>query len=415
MVFRMIYNVLIEITFPILWITGLFSKKINLFSRGRSKTFKMLEFKAVHKGDWAWFHAASLGEFEQVRPLILAYKKSFPEHKILLTFFSPSGYEIQKNFSEANCVCYLPWDSVANVNRFLNLCNLKLAIFVKYEFWPNYFDGLFKRNIPIYSVSSIFRPEQLFFQWYGRGYQKILHQVEHFFVQNENSKKLLNNTGIKAVTTNGDTRIDRVYQMVQQDNKLEIMNSFTSGAKCFVAGSTWPEDYTLIENLFEKESPLKFVIAPHEVSQKSIVKLEKRISLPYAKWSSYDPKKDADKRILILDNIGQLGKVYSYAAFAYVGGGMKKRGLHNTLEPATYGIPVIIGKYFDTFQEALDLVELGGLFTVQSELGFKKIYEELTYDAQIRNNAGEINAKYISKSVGASQVIIDKIKETLNS
>jgi 3-deoxy-D-manno-octulosonic-acid transferase len=239
-------------------------------------TFKILKSKLLDQGQWAWFHVASLGEFEQAKPLIIAYKKHFPKDKILLTFFSPSGYEIKKNFSYADCICYLPWDTIKNVNRFLDFCNVKLAIFVKYEFWPNFFKSLHKRKIPVYSVSSIFRPQQPFFRWYGVGYRKLLYGVEHYFVQNDLSKKLLNNLGINAVSVNGDTRIDRVYQMVKQENKLEIMDDFTSGIKCFVAGSTWPEDHNLIEDLLKKKIPLKIVIVPHEVSRKVIGNLEKK-------------------------------------------------------------------------------------------------------------------------------------------
>ena len=328
MLFRLIYNVIIEISFPVLWIVGLFSKKTNLFTRGRSITFKILKSKLLDQGQWAWFHVASLGEFEQARPLIIAYKKHFPKDKILLTFFSPSGYEIKKNFPYADCICYLPWDSIKNVNRFLDFCNVKLAIFVKYEFWPNFFRGLHKRKIPVYSVSSIFRPKQLFFRWYGVEYRKLLYGVKHYFVQNDLSKKLLNNLGINAVSVNGDTRIDRVYQMVKQENKLEIMDDFTSGIKCFVAGSTWPEDHNLIEDLLKKNMPLKIVIVPHEVSRKVIGNLEKKIKLPYAKWSTYDTMKDVKKRILIVDKIGELSKIYSYAALAYVGGGFKLSLIH---------------------------------------------------------------------------------------
>jgi len=411
MLFRTIYNVIIEISFPILWIIGLFSKKINLFTRGRSKTFKILKSKSVDSNQWVWFHVASLGEFEQARPLIKVYKKSFSQDKILLTFFSPSGYEIKKNFSGADCISYLPWDSIQNVNRFLDFCNIKLAIFVKYEFWPNYLKGLHKRKIPIYSVSSIFRSKQLFFRWYGHEYRKLLYGVKYFFVQNDLSKKLLNNIGIKEVLVNGDTRIDRVYEMVKQKNKVKIMDDFTAGIKCFVAGSTWPEDHNLIENLFEKKSYFKVVIVPHEVSPKVIEGLEKKIKLPYAKWSTYETKKDIKKQILIVDRIGELNKIYSYASLAYVGGGMKKKKLHNTLEPAAFSIPVIIGPHFKTFQEAEALVGLGGIYTVKNKSELIKIFDYLSLNEQTRKKAGMINRKYISKGIGASLRFINKLKE----
>tara|TARA_B100000941_G_scaffold119981_1_gene84204 strand:+ start:1174 stop:2418 length:1245 start_codon:yes stop_codon:yes gene_type:complete len=411
MIFRLSYNFIIKISYPILWIIGIFSSKVKLFTRGRSKTFEILKSKSLNKNQWVWFHVASLGEFEQARPLIKAYKKSFSQDKILITFFSPSGYEIRKNFSGADCISYLPWDSIKNVNRFLNFCNIKLAIFVKYEFWPNYLKGLYKRKIPVYSVSSVFRPQQLFFRWYGREYKKLLYGVKHYFVQNELSKKLLNNIGIKKVSVNGDTRIDRVFEMANQENKIEIMDDFTSGSKCFVAGSTWPEDHNLFKNLFQKKSRLKIVIVPHDVSAKVIESLEQKIKSPFAKWSTFNAKKDVKKQILIVDKIGYLGKIYSYAAFAYIGGGMRRERLHNALEPAAFGIPVIIGPHFKTFQEAVTLVDLGGIFTVRDMYDLENIFDILSTNEQTRKKAGMINRKYISKGIGASIRFINKLKE----
>jgi len=411
MIFRLSYNFIIQISYPILWIIGIFSNKINLFTRGRSKTFEILESKSVDKNQWVWFHVASLGEFEQARPLIKAYKNSFSQDKILLTFFSPSGYEIKKNFLGADCISYLPWDNIKNVNRFLDFCNIKLAIFVKYEFWPNYFKGLHKRKIPVYSVSSAFRPQQLFFRWYGREYRKILYSVKHYFVQNDLSKKLLNSIGIKEVSVNGDTRVDRVFEMAKHQNKLKIMDDFTSGIKCFVAGSTWPDDHHLFRNLFQKKSHLKIVIVPHEISTKVIESLEQKIKLPFAKWSTFDTIKDIKKQILIVDKIGDLGKIYSYAAFAYVGGGMRKERLHNTLEPAAFSIPVIIGPYFKTFHEAEALVRLGGIFSIKNESELTDVFDYISSNDQIRKKAGMINGKYISKSIGASSRFINKLKE----
>ena len=242
-------------SYPLLRLIGVFSHKLSLFTYGRQEVSKQIALKNVNKGEWVWFHVASLGEFEQARPLMEEFKKSFSNHKILLTFFSPSGYEVQKHYDLADCVCYLPWDTKRNVNRFLNFCNIKLALFIKYEFWPNHFIGLSKRNIPTYSVSSIFRQEQIFFQWYGGEFKKILFCVNHFFVQNGNSKELLNSIGIDQVTVKGDTRIDRVYEMSKQINKLEIMEDFTGGKKCFVAGSTWPGDLDIICLLYTSPSP----------------------------------------------------------------------------------------------------------------------------------------------------------------
>ena len=390
---------------------GLFSNKIRLFVSGRKEVFAHLKSQEVNKGDWVWFHVASLGEFEQARPLILKYKQAFPQHKILLTFFSPSGYEIQKKFNKVDCICYLPLDTIKNVNRFLDLCNPNLAIFVKYEFWLNYFYGLSKRKIPVYSVSSIFRPNQLFFRSYGKAYRNILYGVEHFFVQNDESKKLLNSIGIDRVSISGDTRMDRVHDLTQNHEELEIIEKFLKQQECFVAGSTWPEDYELMDHFLNRPSSLKIIIAPHDVSKKSIENLEKRIALPYSKWSNFDEESDADKKVLILDTIGQLAKINRHSNFAYVGGGMRKGGLHNTLEPAAYGIPVIIGKYFSKFQEAVILEKKGGISSVQSPSEFEKITNALMTDKKLGEQMGNINREYVLLGRGASQQIIETIKK----
>ena len=409
MLFRITYNLILGLSYSVLKFLGLFSDKLRLFISGRSEVFNHLESKGVNKGDWVWFHVASLGEFEQARPLILEYKLAFPQHKILLTFFSPSGYEIQKKFSAADCICYLPWDTQKNVNRFLNFCNLNRAIFVKYEFWLNYFNGLSKRKIPVYSVSSIFRPNQLFFKSYGKAYRSILYGVEHFFVQNDESKKLLNSIGIDRVSISGDTRMDRVYDLTQNHEHLEIIEKFLNNKECFVAGSTWPEDYELMDTFLKKTTPIKIIIAPHEVSKQSIENLEKRIGIPYTKWSNFDEERAADKAEMIVDTIGQLAKIYRYAKFAYVGGGMKKSGLHNTLEPAAYGIPIVIGKYFGKFQEAILLEKKGGIKSVKSCEGFEKISKALINDEKLVERIGKINKDYVILGKGATQHIIETI------
>ena len=410
MLFRITYNLILSLSYPILKFLGLFSDKLGLFISGRREVFAHLKSQGVNKGDWVWFHVASLGEFEQARPLLLEYKMTFPQHKILLTFFSPSGYEIQKKFNAADCICYLPWDTPKNVNRFLDFCNLNLAIFVKYEFWLNYFNGLSKRMIPVYSVSSIFRPNQLFFKSYGKAYRRILYGVKHFFVQNDESKKLLNSIGINRVSISGDTRMDRVYDLTQNYEELEIIEKFLSNQECFVAGSTWPEDYELMDTFFKKTTPIKIIIAPHEVSKQSIENLEKRIGVPYTKWSNFDEKNDTHKKVLIVDTIGQLAKIYRYAKFAYVGGGMKKSGLHNTLEPAAYGIPVVIGKYFGKFQEAVLLEKKGGISSVQSANEFEKISKKFINDKKWVEQIGKINKDFVMSGKGASQRIIETIK-----
>jgi 3-deoxy-D-manno-octulosonic-acid transferase len=410
MIFRIIYNLILYLSYPILKFLALFSNKLELFISGRKLVFDHLKSKGVNRDSWVWFHAASLGEFEQARPLILEYKKTFTNHKILLTFFSPSGYEVQKEFDAADCICYLPWDTTKNVNRFLNFCKINRAIFVKYEFWLNYFNGLSRRNIPVYSVSSIFRPNHFFFKSTGKSYRNILYNVKHFFVQNYESKKLLNSIGISQLSISGDTRLDRVYDLAQNHKRIDLIEKFLKNQECFVAGSTWPEDYKLMDHFLKNPTPIKIIIAPHKISKQSIDNLVKRIELPYTKWSDFDEKKDADKKVLIIDTIGQLAMIYRYAKFAYVGGGMRKGGLHNTLEPAAFGIPVVIGRYFSRFQEAVLLQKKGGIYSVQSPKKFKKTYLKLMNDAKLAERMGKINKGYIQSGKGATQHIIEIIK-----
>ena len=411
MFYRITYNLILKLTYPILKFLGLFSNKLSLFIEGRKVVFDQLKSKGVNHGSWVWFHVASLGEFEQARPLISLYKKTFTEENILLTFFSPSGFEVQKNFKDAECVCYLPWDTTKNVTQFLDFCKIKSAVFVKYEFWLNYFYGLSKRKIPVYSVSSIFRPKQLFFKSYGKAYRKILYSVKHFFVQNDESKKLLNSIGIDQVSISGDTRLDRVYDLVQNHKRIEIIEKFLKNQECFVAGSTWPDDYDLIDHFLKKPKPLKIIIAPHQVSKSSIENLQKRISVPCAKWSNFDFESDTEKNILIVDTVGQLASIYHYARFAYIGGGLKKGGLHNTLEPAAHAIPVIVGRYFSRFEEAVVLEKRGGILSVKSPGEFEKISNLLLNNKKLVKQMGEINRNYVSSGRGASQQIIEIIKK----
>lgn len=411
MFYRITYNLILKLTYPILKFLGLFSNKLSLFIEGRKVVFDQLKSKGVNHGSWVWFHVASLGEFEQARPLISSYKKTFTEEKILLTFFSPSGFEVQKNFKDAECVCYLPWDTTKNVTQFLDFCKIKSAVFVKYEFWLNYFHGLSKRKIPVYSVSSIFRPKQLFFKSYGKAYRKILYSVKHFFVQNDESKKLLKSIGIDQVSISGDTRLDRVYDLVQNHKRIEIIEKFLKNQECFVAGSTWPDDYDLIDHFLKKPKPLKIIIAPHQVSKSSIENLQKRISVPCAKWSNFDFESDTEKNILIVDTVGQLASIYHYARFAYIGGGLKKGGLHNTLEPAAHAIPVIVGRYFSRFEEAVVLEKRGGILSVKSPGEFEKISNLLLNNKKLVKQMGEINRNYVASGRGASQQIIEIIKK----
>jgi len=408
-----LYNLVLTLTYPLIKFMGFFSSKLSLFTEGRKSVFTQLKSKGVDQGKWVWFHVASLGEFEQALPLMVSQKKMFPKHKLLLTFFSPSGYEVKKDFELADCVCYLPWDTPKNTRRFLDFCNIECALLVKYEFWPNYLMGLSKREIPTYSVSSIFRSNQIFFKNYGKDYRKLLFGIQHFFVQNEASATLLKSIGIDKVTISGDTRMDRVYEISQKEERLSLIEQFLGGQSCFIAGSTWPEDYDLMEHVLKIPTDLKIIIVPHETTKLSIERLEKRIEIPYTKWSDFDEKRDQNKTVLIVDTIGQLTKIYRYAKFAYVGGGMKKNGLHNTLEPASFGIPVIIGKFFNRYEEAVSLLKKGGITSVNTSHEFKKIYDLLLHDASLNQKMGDVNAEYVKNGKGGSQMIIETIKSQM--
>lgn len=410
---HILYNIILGIASPIVSMLGVFSNKVSVFNKGRKHVFEQLAAKLGSSDRVIWFHAASLGEFEQARPLIDACRNEFKNHKILLTFFSASGYEIQENYANVDFVSYLPIDTSTNVKKFLNIIEPELAVFIKYEFWPNYFTEMGNRKIPLISVSSIFRTNQLFFKWYGKEYRKLLLGVHHFFVQNEHSKNLLETIGVKNITVSGDTRLDRVYELLNQDNQLEKITHFVGNQLCFVAGSTWEEDYNLINDFLTSSKEIKIIIAPHEVNEKSIKALEKKIKVSFTKWSTYDLKSKVESNILIIDTIGQLTKIYSYASFAYVGGGMGNSGLHNTLEPAVYGIPIIIGKNYKQFQEVVNLIENKGVVSVEKESDFNIISNDLINNKELRNKFGNANSNYIVSNKGATPSIIKFVKPLL--
>jgi|TARA_B110000261_G_scaffold88235_1_gene100701 3-deoxy-D-manno-octulosonic-acid transferase len=410
---HILYNIILGIASPIVSMLGVFSNKVSVFNKGRKHVFEQLAAKLGSSDRVIWFHAASLGEFEQARPLIDACRNEFKNHKILLTFFSASGYEIQENYANVDFVSYLPIDTSTNVKKFLNIIEPELAVFIKYEFWPNYFTEMGNRKIPLISVSSIFRTNQLFFKWYGKEYRKLLLGVHHFFVQNEHSKNLLETIGVKNITVSGDTRLDRVYELLNQDNQLEKITHFVGNQLCFVAGSTWEEDYNLINDFLTSSKEIKIIIAPHEVNEKSIKALEKKIKVSFTKWSTYDLKSKVESNILIIDTIGQLTKIYSYASFAYVGGGMGNSGLHNTLEPAVYGIPIIIGKNYKQFQEVVNLIENKGVVSVEKESDFNVISNDLINNKELRNKFGNANSNYVVSNKGATPTIIKFVKPLL--
>ncbi|WP_233901137.1 3-deoxy-D-manno-octulosonic acid transferase [Tenacibaculum piscium] len=413
-----LYNLLLFVASLLLPIVALFNKKIKLFVDGRKQTFSKLE--NIQQSDKIiWFHAASLGEFEQGRPIVEALKEDYKNHKIVVTFFSPSGYEIRKNYNLADVVCYLPLDTKANARKFIAQIHPEIAIFIKYEFWPNLLSEVKKQQINTILISGIFREKQVFFKRYGSFMRDKLTAFHHFYLQNETSKKLLSSIGFENTTIAGDTRFDRVSDILQQDNSLDFISEFKNNSYTLVAGSTWKDDEKLLVNYINNQasSDEKFIIAPHNINQNQIKELQKSIYKKTVLYSEKDHKKHignlAENQVFIIDTIGLLTKIYAYADVAYVGGGLAT-GLHNILEPATFGVPIIFGgNKYKKFQEATDLLQLGGVKTVVNQQEFTNIVSTLKNNADLRTTFANINQQYILEHTGATKKILDYIKKTL--
>lgn len=412
---RSIYSLSVKIAWYGLLLIAKFHSKIKLFVAGRKATFKRLEGSIQPSWKTVWVHAASLGEYEQGLPLVERLKKQFADHKILLTFFSPSGYEVKKDSTPADLVTYLPLDTAGNASRFLEVVQPELAVFIKYEVWPNYLVELKKRNIPTLLVSGIFKERQAYFQWYGTLLRQSLRHFNHFFVQDEKSRILLKQLGFENVTVSGDTRFDRVAQILERDNRMPLIASFKEGFPCLVAGSTWPEDEkVLLPFINTTRAKVKFIIAPHTIKRNAIQRLQGAISGETLLYSELETAAQSltSAEVLIIDNVGLLTKIYSYADIAFVGGGFAT-GLHNTLEPAVFGIPVIIGPNYSNFAEASELVQKNGIFPVRTPEEFnRKVTEMLNY-SELAQRTGAINASYIRKKVGATNMIMEYITEII--
>ncbi len=378
--------------------------------QGRRKTFAYLEAGLKNEQPVLWIHAASLGEFEQGLPVIAKARLAYPAHSLLVTFFSPSGYEVRKKSPAADLICYLPLDTVANARKFISLVKPRLAIFIKYEIWPNLLRELKRHDIPVLVISAIFKKNQVYFRWYGQLMREALSNVTHFFVQNEESAALLRTLAIERTTLSGDTRFDRVTEIRSNDNSLNFMDTFTQGRLCLVAGSTWPEDEkVLIPYINSTTLPMQFVIAPHTMHPEHIRTLRLSINKPTILYSELGRRSPEDFQVLIMDAIGLLTKIYSYAKIAYVGGGFAT-GLHNTLEPAVFGIPVITGPGYKGFREAEDMVGISGLFPVRDAAQFSETMDRMTEDPDFATVAGARNARYIDANKGATAQIIDYIQ-----
>ena len=408
-----LYNIAIFVTEILLNIIALFDKKIRLFIQGRKNIFTKLESKISETDKTIWFHCASLGEFEQGRPIIEYLKNNFPHYKIVLTFFSPSGFEVRKNYEFVDVIVYLPLDSNSNAQKFIRIVHPTMAVFVKYEFWPNLLKQLKKNKIETILVSGIFRKNQAFFKSYGFWMKNSLKAFSHFFVQNSASKKLLEEIGFNNITISGDTRFDRVIEITKQNNDLDFFERFTQNKNTLVAGSTWPKDEEYLVNYinFHASENEKFIIAPHNIEQPEIKRLKDSLNKKTILFS--DKKKDNNANVLIVDTIGILTKIYSYADYAYIGGGFGKDGVHNVLEPASFGIPLIIGPNFKKFQEAVDLVELNACEIVNNSEDFKKCLAKLYQDKAYRNKKGKITKEYIINNIGATKIILNYITKKL--
>jgi len=376
---------------------------------GRKGVNTLLQEKLKKDDNHIWVHTASLGEFEQGLPVIKALKNSYPDHRILVTFFSPSGFEVKKNSKEADLITYLPFDSRGKVKSFLDKVEPVLAIFVKYEIWPNYLNELKRRKIPTLLISGIFNSDQIYFKWYGRFMRNALSQFSHYFVQDTNSETLLRSVGLSEISVSGDTRFDRVNEILGRDNRLNFMEKFKKDHICLVMGSTWPEDEALLTQwLPNVPENVRIVIAPHDIKKEHLQALRKSLPQDSVNYTEAGEAELLSCRFLVLDTIGILTKVYSYADIAYVGGGFAT-GLHNTLEPAVFGIPVITGPNFQGFKEAEAMVELGGISVIENSESFADTLGKLLEDESVRKRQGAINSDYIIAQKGATEKIINYI------
>lgn len=419
----MIYNIVI---YFVLWgiaIASLFNEKVRKMWRGEREAFKILKQKVDPNAKYIWFHAASLGEFEQGRPLMERIRKDYPQYKILLTFYSPSGYEVRKNYEGADIICYMPVDTRLNAIRFLRLVRPVMAFFIKYEFWSNFLHILKHRNIPTYSVSSIFREDQVFFKWYGRSYAGVLKCFTRFFVQNEESKRLLEGIGITAVDVVGDTRFDRVLQIKEAAKQLPICEAFRTGVassqsadvphhdfKVFVAGSSWPPDENIFIPFFNEHKDWRLLIAPHVIAEEHLKLIHSLIKgKKVVRYTQTTPEEAAEADVLIIDCFGLLSSMYNYGDVAYIGGGFGV-GIHNTLEAAVWNMPVIFGPNNKKFQEAQGLLKSDGGFEINTYEDFSGLMSSLMNDEAFLKQAGDKAGAFVAHLAGATDKVLASVK-----
>lgn len=405
----MIYNLVIYIYLFGVKLAALFSSKPAKMVKGHREVFDILRDKIDRNARYIWFHAASLGEFEQGRPLIERIRKEHPEYRILQTFFSPSGYEVRKNYQGADIVCYLPFDTPRNVRCFIEMVNPCMVFFIKYEFWQNYLNTLYKKGIPVYSVSSIFRPNQIFFRWYGKDYRKVLKTFSHLFVQNEVSEKLLASIGVTDVTIVGDTRFDRVLDICTVAKDLPLVKAFKGNSKTFVAGSSWGPDEDIFIRYFNEHPEMKLVIAPHVVSDSHLKEIMEKVKRPCVRYTEATAENVSKADCLIIDCYGLLSSIYRYGEISYIGGGFGV-GIHNVLEAAVYGIPVIFGPNNKKFREAQHLLEKKGGFEINDYEEFKRLMDRFLTDNSYLRQAGNAAGDYVKNNSRALEKIMKAIR-----
>ena len=425
----MIYNLIIYLYLLGVAIYSCFNEKVRKMWRGERDAFRILKEKVDPEAKYVWFHAASLGEFEQGRPLMEQLRKDHPEYKILLTFFSPSGYEVRKNYEGADIITYLPLDTITNARRFLRLIRPVMAFFIKYEFWYNYLHILKHRNVPVYSVSSIFRPDQVFFKWYGRQYGRVLNCFTHFFVQNEISKELLGKIGINSVSIVGDTRFDRVLQIKEAAKQLPLVEAFLmkqgdgsfvtshgvtkEPSPCFIAGSSWPPDEEIFIKYFNQHKDWKLIIAPHVIGEDHLKQIEKLLEgrrvIRYSEYSDNSENSDQlqNAEVLIVNCFGLLSSIYHYGDIAYVGGGFGV-GIHNLLEAAVWDVPVFFGPNNERFQEAQELKKSGG-FEITCYEDFERQMDRFLADEDYLKAQGQLAGHFVKGQAGATQEVLSSI------
>lgn len=403
------YNLVIYIYLLGVAIASRWNEKIRKMWKGEREAFSILRSQVVPSAKYLWFHAASLGEFEQGRPIMERLRKSHPEYKILLTFFSPSGYEVRKNYEGADIVCYLPLDTPLNVNRFFRLVHPEMAFFIKYEFWWNYMTYMKRHGIPVYSVSSIFRPQQVFFRWYGYSYRRVLNCITKFFVQNEHSKELLATLGIDNVEITGDTRFDRVLEIKQAASEkvadMPIVDAFSKGYKVFVAGSSWPPDEDIFIRYFNEHRDWRIVIAPHVIGEDHLQQILSKLKRTAVRYTQTTPEEAANADCLIIDCFGLLSSIYSCARVTYVGGGFGV-GIHNVLEAAVWNVPVIFGPNNKRFQEAQQLLAAKGGMEINTYEDFSSLMNRFDSDADYLKASADAAGNYVKSKAGAADMVL---------